>query len=223
MDEFPGDDPDNLPKGRARSTCHEALERFSINLVIPSEYVGINGFGSLGRAGFCKAYEHFFIAKIPMERLTSEQAFSSKSTVKAASVQPALRSMPEGSGVFKLKDPSTGKTRTVLLSSESDPSQITWQDPERRAFHVIECWGKFTTVEQAFARIQTDYHTAEEARGALKVLIAAAATDAPRFYPGINLRDYRVEQNVFACAPPADSTNANNNDQCPNDYTDPTP
>lgn len=68
------------------------------------------------------------------------------------------------------------------------------------------------TVEQAFACIQTDYSIADEARGALKVLVAVPTTDAPRFYPGINLRDYRVEQNVFACAPPAGSHSTDNDD-----------
>lgn len=104
--------------------------------------------------------------------------------------------------------PRAGNTRTVLFSFETDPSHITWQDPQRRVFHVIECSGEFTAVEQAFDHIQTDYHTAAEARGALKVLIAAATTDTPRFYPGINLRDYRVEHSVFACAPPSRSSGA---------------
>lgn len=111
----------------------------------------------------------------------------------------------EAPDVLKLRDPATGKTRTVYFRSETDPSRIIWQDPEQCVFHVIECSGKFTTVEQAFAHIQTGYFFADEKRGALKVLIAANTTDAPRFYPGINLRDYQVEQSVFACAPPADA------------------
>lgn len=115
--------------------------------------------------------------------------------------------------VMKLRDPTTGKTRTVLFSSESNPSQITWQVPGRRVLHVIECSGKFVTVEQAFDHIQIERHMALEDGGALKVLIAATKTDAPRFYPGINLRDYRVEQSVFACAPPAETTNTNEVDR----------
>lgn len=115
--------------------------------------------------------------------------------------------------VLKLRDPTTGKTRTVLFSSETNPSKITWQVPGRRVLHVIECSGKFVTVEQAFDHIQIERHMALEDRGALKVLIAATTTDAPRFYPGINLRDYRVEQSVFACAPPAETTNTNEVDR----------
>lgn len=109
--------------------------------------------------------------------------------------------------VLKLRDPTTGKTRTVLFSSESNPSQIEWSVPGRRVIHVIECSGKFVTVEKAFEHIQIERLMELEYGGALKVLIAATTTDAPRFYPGINLRDYRVEQSVFACAPPAETTN----------------
>lgn len=118
----------------------------------------------------------------------------------------------ESLGVLKLTETTTGKTSTVIFSSESDPSQIIWQDPRRRVLHVIECSGKFVTVEEAFAHMQTEFHLEAEARGALKVLIAAATTDAPRFYPGINLRDYRVEQSVFACAPPPASHSTDNDD-----------
>lgn len=118
----------------------------------------------------------------------------------------------ESPGVLKLTETTTGKTSTVLSSSESDPSQIVWQDPRRRVLHVIECSGKFVTVEEAFTHIQTGFHLEVEERGALKMLIAAATIDAPRFYPGINLRDYRVEQSVFACTPPAGSHSADNDD-----------
>lgn len=115
--------------------------------------------------------------------------------------------------MLKLRDSAMGRTKTILFSSESNPSHLTWQDPQRRVFHVIDCSGKFITVEQASAHIHTAYHTAnDDARGALKVLIAAATTDAPRFYPGINLRDYRVEQSIFACAPPGGDTGTINDD-----------
>lgn len=112
--------------------------------------------------------------------------------------------------MLKFKDPACGGMRTALFGSESNPPHITWQRPQQSVSHVIECSGKFVTVEQAFAHIQTEYHTAAEARGPLEVLIAAATTDAPRFFPGINLRDYRVERILFACAPPAGSNNTDN-------------
>lgn len=123
--------------------------------------------------------------------------------------QIGLEILAKGPSILELKDPSTGRTRTVLFSSEPDPSQITWQDLQLPVFHVIECSGKFVTVEKAFGHLQTDCHTSAERRGALKVLIASRTTDAPRFYPGRNLRDYQVEQCVFACAPPAGSIRTN--------------
>lgn len=116
----------------------------------------------------------------------------------------------EAPDVLKLRDPDTGKTKTVYFRSEYDPSQIIWQDPEKCVFHVIECSGKFTTVEQASAHIHSVDSWLDEEIGALKVLIAANTTDAPRFYPGINLRDYQTEQSVFACAPAADAANTDN-------------
>lgn len=113
----------------------------------------------------------------------------------------------EGPDALKLKDPSTDEIRTVLFSSESDPFHITWQCPQHSVFHVIECSVKFVTVEQEFAHIQTGCHAADGTSRAFKGLAAIAANDAPKFYPGINLRDCRVEQGVFACAPPAALTN----------------
>jgi hypothetical protein len=66
----------------------------------------------------------------------------------------------------------------------------------------------FTTVAAASAHLATgtasDNDGAGSAGGAFKVLIAAASPNAPRFYPRVNLREYRVEQSVFACAPPGD-------------------
>lgn len=69
----------------------------------------------------------------------------------------------------------------------------------------------FVTVAAASAHLVTAGSTTsgqqsddDGAGGAFKVLIAAASPDAPRFYPRVNLREYRVEQSVFACAPPGD-------------------
>lgn len=68
----------------------------------------------------------------------------------------------------------------------------------------------FTTVAAASAHLTTGTTSSGErddddgTSGAFKVLIAAASPDAPRFYPRVNLRECRVEQSVFACAPPGD-------------------
>lgn len=67
----------------------------------------------------------------------------------------------------------------------------------------------FMTVAVASAHLVTGTTSGQPdhdgAGGAFKVLIAAASPDAPRFYRRVNLRDYRVEQSVFACAPPGDN------------------
>lgn len=66
----------------------------------------------------------------------------------------------------------------------------------------------FMTVAAASAHLATGTTSGQRdedgAGGAFKVLIAAASPDAPRFYRRVNLREYRVEQSVFACAPPGD-------------------
>lgn len=66
----------------------------------------------------------------------------------------------------------------------------------------------FMTVAAVSAHLATGttsgHRDHDGAGGAFKVLIAAASPDAPRFYPRVNLREYRVEQSVFACAPPGD-------------------
>lgn len=107
-----------------------------------------------------------------------------------------------------LNDTATGKTATVQFSAQADPSVLGWSS--LGAFHVVECSGMFTTVAAASAHLATGTTFSGQrdeddgAVGAFKVLIAAASPDAPRFYPRVNLREYRVEQSVFACAPPGD-------------------
>ncbi|KAK7713050.1 hypothetical protein SLS63_012193 [Diaporthe eres] len=107
-----------------------------------------------------------------------------------------------------LSDTATGKTATVQFSAQDDPSVLGWAS--LGAFHVVECSGVFTTVAAASAHLATgttsggERDDADGTGGAFKVLIAAASPDAPRFYPRVNLREYRVEQSVFACAPPGD-------------------
>jgi hypothetical protein len=113
---------------------------------------------------------------------------------------------------LQLKDTATGKTTTVQFSAQDDPSILGWASVG--ALHVIECSGMFTTVAAASAHLSTGLIRDQSdddsidgiygADGALKVLIAAPSPDAPRFYPRINLREVRVEQNVVACAPPGD-------------------
>lgn len=109
---------------------------------------------------------------------------------------------------LQLKDTATGKTTTVQFSTQDDPSILGWASIG--AFHIIECSGIFTTIESASAHLATGFRDQPDADGtdgadgALKVLIAAPSPNAPRFYPGVNLREVRVEQNVIACAPPGD-------------------
>ncbi|KAK2606970.1 hypothetical protein N8I77_005686 [Diaporthe amygdali] len=215
MDEFPGDNPDNIPEDED----HFDLPRSPAKVLDELGHtfrVGINGFGSLGRAVFCKALNrpHIEIVAVNDPHVDAMKAayLLQKELAEGRIGRGGLEIHAETPDILRLRDSTMGKTKTVLFSSESDPS-IKWQDPQRRVLHIIECSGKFTTVEQASAHIHTAYHTAnDDARGALKVLIATATTDAPRFYPGINLRDYRVEQSIFACAPPGGDTGTINDD-----------
>lgn len=77
MEEFPGDNPANLPKDTdpfdlprsPAKVLDDLRHNFRVRLVLAdvcstaidsmltSTQVGINGFGSLGRAVFCKAYK----------------------------------------------------------------------------------------------------------------------------------------------------------------------
>lgn len=115
-----------------------------------------------------------------------------------------------GANKLLLKDTVTNKTATVQFSAQDDPSILGWAS--HSAFHVVECSGMFTTMAAASAHLTTrttveqiyDSDDPDGQDGAFKVLIAAASPDAPRFYPGVNLREVRVEQNVVACAPPGD-------------------
>lgn len=96
----------------------------------------------------------------------------------------------------------------MQFSAQDDPSVLGWGT--LGAFHVVECSGQFTTVAAASAHLAkgtVSYEAGDDddsVDGAFKVLIAAASPDAPRFYPGVNLREVRVELSVIACAPPGD-------------------
>lgn len=77
MEEFPGDNPANLPEHESHfhlprspaKVLDDLRHNFRVRLVLEdvcstaidsmltSTQVGINGFGSLGRAVFCKAYK----------------------------------------------------------------------------------------------------------------------------------------------------------------------
>ena len=113
-------------------------------------------------------------------------------------------------------------TRTIVWKSEADPQQIDWLDPDHRALHVIDCSGTMKNRQQASLLLhELHQHTYKELLdrdidvpdqdlnhgGAMKVLVAGSpAADIPRFWPGVNLEEYKVEDYIVACAPPSDSS-----------------
>ncbi|KAI7786128.1 hypothetical protein LA080_004512 [Diaporthe eres] len=212
--EFPGDDPTNyIHRVPYRAPFDLARSPGKVLDELGHEFrVGINGFGRLGRAIFCKAYNTPYINIVAVNdpHVDAAQAATllrgEHSQGRLAPSTSLEIHAEAAANTLLLSDTATGKTATVQFSAQDDPSVLGWAS--LGAFHVVECSGMFTTVAAASAHLATGTtggggeRDDDGAGGAFKVLIAAASPDAPRFYPRVNLREYRVEQSVFACAPP---------------------
>ncbi|KAL1879181.1 hypothetical protein Daus18300_001760 [Diaporthe australafricana] len=209
--EFPGDDPTNYLNS---DTAPFDLPRSPGKVLdeLGHEFrVGINGFGRLGRTIFW--YLSYNTPYINIVAVNDPHVEATQAATLLQEEHSQGRLAPStnleihaeaAASTLLLKDTATGKTATVQFSAQDDPSILGWAS--LGAFHVIECSGMFTTVAAASAHLSTGKTSGQPdddgAGGAFKVLIAAASPDAPRFYPRVNLREYRVEQSVFVCAPP---------------------
>lgn len=79
----------------------------------------------------------------------------------------------------------------IQLFKEMDPKKIPWK--QANAEYVVDCSGKFTTLDKANLLIQG---------GAKKVIISAPSKDAPMYVPGVNM----------CCYDPSDKVNSFNYD-----------
>jgi len=82
-----------------------------------------------------------------------------------------------------------GKTHSISIFAEKDPSKIPWG--ESGADIVVESTGLFLTVAAAEAHIKG---------GAKKVIISAPSSDAPMFVVGVNEKTYNKSQNIISNA-----------------------
>ena len=79
--------------------------------------------------------------------------------------------------------------RFIPLYACTDPAQIPWG--EAGVEYVLECTGKFTTLEKASAHLHDTVR---------KVVISAPSSDAPMFVMGVNHESYDASMHVVSNA-----------------------
>lgn len=73
----------------------------------------------------------------------------------------------------------------IQVFKEQDGKKVPWKNAG--AEYVVDCSGKFTTLEKASAFIQG---------GAKKAIISAPSKDAPMYVPGVNMCCYKPSDTV---------------------------
>ncbi|KAH9221811.1 glyceraldehyde 3-phosphate dehydrogenase [Leptodontidium sp. 2 PMI_412] len=167
--------------------------------------IGINGFGSLGRAIFCSSlnWPHVCVATINDPFVDAKQAAD---ILRGDDYRDSMgRFEIEAVSPKELIVRDADTSRTITFYSEQYPADIGWKSPKLGVLHVIECSGKSVTFEEASRHLHTSRTYAQELEfekeyrisiwdegGAMKVLIASTSSGVPTFNPGVNERDYVV-------------------------------
>ncbi|KAK0112644.1 hypothetical protein ONS95_014383 [Cadophora gregata] len=182
--------------------------------------IGINGFGSLGRAIFCTSlhWPHAVVAAINDPFVDAKQAADilREEPYRDSTHSFELEAVSSNELIVRSADTS----RTITFFSEQDPSHISWKSPGSATLHVIECSGKFSSFEEVsrHLHIGRSYDQQLEFKkqhgisvwdegGAMKVLVASNCSNIPSFIPGVNERDCRFQDYIVACVSPNQSEN----------------
>lgn len=185
--------------------------------------IGINGFGSLGRAIFCSTlvWPYVRVTAINDPSVNAEQAADILRKDGYRDYMRGFKIDAISSEELLVRDSSKNISRTVIFCSEQDPTKISWKSPRFGILYVIECSESFQTIEDVSRHLHTGRTYSQELNfkkehgveiwdegGAMKVLVASTSTslDIPTFEPG-DERDCRFQDYVLSCAPPKNDQN----------------
>jgi glyceraldehyde 3-phosphate dehydrogenase len=146
--------------------------------------IGINGFGRIGRIALRLAEQRddLEVAAINDPNITPEYMAY---LLKYDSVHGRFPGTVESTADARL----LVNGRSVLCRNYPAPGDVPWGD--MGVDYVLECTGKFTTLERASAHLMG---------GAKRVVISAPSADAPMFVVGVNLDKYDTSMQVVSNA-----------------------
>ena len=146
--------------------------------------IGINGFGRIGRLALrlAEQREDLEVAAINDPNISPEYMAY---LLKFDSVHGRFSGTAEGTSDARL----LVNGRPILCRNYPAPGDVPWGD--MGVDYVLECTGKFTTLERAQAHLLG---------GAKRVVISAPSADAPMFVVGVNLDRYDPSMQVVSNA-----------------------
>lgn len=144
--------------------------------------VGINGFGRIGRLALRVCLERKDITVVAINDSMSSEYMAY--LLRYDSTHGQLREEIHAKEKFLLIN-----DQIINVTHEMNPPSCAWGDHQCDV--VLECTGKFTTLQLASGHIQA---------GAKKVIISAPSNDAPMYVMGVNHKDYETEQTVISNA-----------------------
>ncbi|MFY0640030.1 MAG: type I glyceraldehyde-3-phosphate dehydrogenase [Bermanella sp.] len=144
--------------------------------------VGINGFGRIGRLALRVCLERENIKVVAINDLMSSEYMVY--LLRFDSTHGQLRKDIHAKEKFLLIN-----DETINVSHEANPASCHWG--EHQCDVVLECTGKFTSLQLASGHIQA---------GAKKTVISAPSNDAPMYVMGVNHQNYLADQTVISNA-----------------------
>ena len=144
--------------------------------------IGINGFGRIGRLVFRAGLERDNIEFVGINDLLEPSYMAYM--LKFDSIHGRL-----AHEVNSTENAIVVDGHEIPVFPEADPARLPWG--KVGADYVIECTGRFTTLEKAGAHISA---------GAGQVIISAPSADAPMFVMGVNNESYDPAMNIVSNA-----------------------
>ncbi len=145
--------------------------------------LGINGFGRIGRlvTRISQDFDNIQVVGINDPFLTPDYA---KYLLERDSMHGKFKGTVELDGDNLIVNNNKIKFLSIL-----NPEEIDWKS--LNVDYVVECTGKFTTIEGASKHLQG---------GAKRVIISAPSKDAPMFVYGVNHQTYNKDMKIVSNA-----------------------
>ncbi|EDV98147.1 glyceraldehyde-3-phosphate dehydrogenase [Drosophila grimshawi] len=145
--------------------------------------IAINGFGRIGRVFLREAIKREDVQVVAINDPSMDPKYMAY-----------MLRFDSSHGIFPKKIAIDGNKlvtcgQKIQITNEMDPKKIRWKDMGVET--VVECTGKFTTLETAKAHLDA---------GAKKVVISAPSADAPMFVCGVNLDKYEPKMKIISNA-----------------------